>query len=165
MSRRALTGVLVVLSLTTASGQQTRQPAAPPTPQTPTFKVEVEYVGVDVRVTDSKGNFVRDLTKEDFQIVEDGRPQTIDAFSLIDIPIDQPVSRSVPIAPDVQSNERPLDGRVYVMILDDASHFIRPVESYQERRAPVHRAASWRERSDGDRFHVVEQAGPGVHER
>jgi VWFA-related protein len=122
MSRRALTGVLVVLSFTTASGQQTRQPAAPPTPQPPTFKVEVEYVEVDVRVTDSKGNFVRDLAKEDFQIVEDGKPQTIDAFSLIDIPIDpsrQPISPSVPIGPDVQSNERPFDGRVYVMILDD----------------------------------------------
>jgi VWFA-related protein len=122
MSRRALTGILVVLSLTTASGQQTREPAALPTPQPPTFKVEVEYVEVDVQVTDSKGNFVRDLTKEDFQIVEDGTPQTIDAFSLIDIPIDpprQPVSGSVQIAPDVTSNERPFDGRVYVMILDD----------------------------------------------
>jgi hypothetical protein len=71
---------------------------------------------VDVRVTDSTGNFVRDLTKEDFQIVEDGKPQTIDAFSLIDIPIDpsrQLVSPPVPIGPDVQSNERPFDGRVY----------------------------------------------------
>ena len=40
----------------------------------------------------------------------------------MDIPIEpssQPVSRSLPIEPDVQSNERRVDGRVYVMLLDD----------------------------------------------
>ena len=123
MSRRVLSGVVVAfLLLTTALGQQqTRLPTAPP--QSPTFKVEVEFVEVDVRVTDSKGNFVRDLTNEDFQILEDGKPQTVAAFSLVDIPVEasgQAVPSSVSIESDVQSNERPFDGRVYVMILDDA---------------------------------------------
>ena len=66
--------------------------------QNPTFRLQVEYVEVDVRVTDSKGNFVRDLTKDDFQILEDGKPQTVAAFSLVDIPIEpssQAVSSSV----------------------------------------------------------------------
>jgi VWFA-related protein len=123
LSRRVLSGIVVaLLLLTTASGQQTRQPASQP--QTPTFKVEVEFVEVDVRVTDSNGNFVRDLTKDDFQLLEDGNPQTVAAFSLVDIPVEassQAVSSSVSIESDVQSNERPFDGRVYVMILDDAS--------------------------------------------
>ena len=67
MSRRVLSGVVVaLLLLTTASGQQpTRQPISQP--PTPTFTVKVEYVEVDVRVTDSTGNLVRDLTKDDFQ--------------------------------------------------------------------------------------------------
>ena len=115
--------ILIVLSLATASGQQPRQPARSAEPQTPTFRLEVEYVEVDVRVTDSNGNFVRDLTKDDFQILEDGKPQTVAAFSLVDIPIEpssQTVASSVSIEPDVQSNERRFDGRVYVMILDDA---------------------------------------------
>ena len=88
MSRRVLSGVVVaLLLLTTASGQQqTRQPVSQP--QTPTFRLQVEYVEVDVRVTDSTGNLVRDLTKEDFQIFEDGQPQTVAAFSLMDIPIE-----------------------------------------------------------------------------
>src|SRR5687768_3691493 len=124
MSRRVLSGVVVaLLLLTTASGQQqTRQPTSQP--QTPTFKVEVEFVEVDVRVTDSKGNFVRDLTKDDFQILEDGKAQTVAAFSLIDIPVEassQAVSPSGSVEPDVQSNERRFDGRVYVMIVDDSS--------------------------------------------
>jgi VWFA-related protein len=121
MSHRVLSGIVVaLLLLTTASGQQpARQPSQP---QTPTFKVEVEFVEVDVRVTDSTGNLVRDLTKEDFQIFEDGQPQTIAAFSLIDIPIEPSrpsASDAIPIEPDVRSNERRFDGRVYVMMLDD----------------------------------------------
>ena len=123
MSRRVLSGVVVtLLLLTTASGQQpARQPISQP--QTPTFTVKVEYVEVDVRVTDSAGNLVRDLTQEDFQVFEDGQPQMVTAFSLIDIPIEPSLpsaSDTIPIEPDVRSNERRSDGRVYVMVLDDA---------------------------------------------
>src|SRR2546422_5760151 len=94
----------------------------PPVPQPPTFKVEVDYVEVDALVTDQRGNFVRDLKKEDFQVLEDGKPQTITNFSLVDIPIeraDRPLFAAQPIEPDVKSNARPFDGRVYVMVLDD----------------------------------------------
>ena len=55
-------------------------------PQQPTFRVAVDYVEVDALVTDRQGNFVRDLKKEDFQVLEDGKPQTIANFSLVDIP-------------------------------------------------------------------------------
>jgi VWFA-related protein len=100
------------------------QPAAaqPPAPQGPTFRSSVEYVEVDAVVTDQQGNFVKNLTREDFQVLEDNRPQTISTFSVVDIPIerfDRPLYTEKPIEPDVVSNERPFDGRVYVMILDD----------------------------------------------
>ena len=58
-------------------------------PQTPTFKVQVDYVDVDVLVTDNDGRFVRDLTKDDFEVFEDGQPQTIANFSVVDIPIER----------------------------------------------------------------------------
>jgi VWFA-related protein len=123
MSHRVLSIVVTALCCTAASaGQQTRPPSAAADPQPPNYSLQVEYVEVDVRVTDSKGSFVRDLTKDDFQILEDGKPQTVAAFSLVDIPIEassQAVSSSVSIESDVQSNERRFDGRVYVMILDD----------------------------------------------
>jgi len=109
MNQRVLTIVITALCYTAASAQ------------TPTFRLQVEYVEVDARVTDSKGNFVRDLTKDDFQVLEDGKPRPLAAFSLVDIPTSQAVSSSASIEPDVQSNERRFDGRVYVMILDDAS--------------------------------------------
>jgi VWFA-related protein len=96
--------------------------AGQPPPQTPTFRAQVEYVEVDALVTDAQGRFVRDLTKDDFQVFEDGRPQTISTFSLVDIPVERgerPLFAAAPLEPDVQSNERPFEGRVYVTILDD----------------------------------------------
>ena len=75
-------------------GRRSRSaPARPPRRRRrrrrPTFKVQVDYVEVDALVTDQQGSFVRDLKKEDFQVLEDGKPQTISTFSLVDIPIER----------------------------------------------------------------------------
>lgn len=45
------------------------------------YSVSVEVVNVFVTVRNKKGNIVRDLTKEDFTLSEDGREQTIQYFS------------------------------------------------------------------------------------
>lgn len=98
------------------------QPAAAVSAQPPTFRAQVEYVEVDALVTDAQGRSVHDLTKDDFQVFEDGKRQTITNFAVVDIPIerpDRPLFQPDPIEPDVASNERPFDGRVYVMVLDD----------------------------------------------
>ena len=94
-------------------------PAAQPPP---TFKVEVNYVEIDAVVTDAQGNFVGGLTKEDFQVVEEGKPQTVSAFTRVDIPIerpDPPLFRQAAIEPDVRSNRDAFTGRVFLMVLDD----------------------------------------------
>src|SRR6476660_7827586 len=106
----------------TAGQQPPAQPQPPPQPQQPTFRVRVDYVEVDVVVTDRQGNLVRDLKKEDFQVLEDGKNQAINTFTLVDIPVeraDRPLFAALPIEPDVRTNERPFDGRVYVMVIDD----------------------------------------------
>jgi len=60
------------------------------TPQTPpTFRVEVNYVEIDARATDAQGNFVADLTENDFQILEDGAPQAIKVFTRVNLPIER----------------------------------------------------------------------------
>jgi VWFA-related protein len=118
-----LLGLFVFVALAASLAAQSQQvPASQASQQTPTFKTQVEFVEVDALVTDQQGNFVRDLTKNDFQVFEDGKRQTISTFSLVDIPIerfDRPLFSPSPIERDVQSNERPFDGRVYVLILDD----------------------------------------------
>ncbi|MDQ6800233.1 MAG: VWA domain-containing protein [Acidobacteriota bacterium] len=48
-----------------------------------TAQVEVHVVNVDATVTDAKGNPVLDLTKDDFQIFEDGVLQKITNFAVI----------------------------------------------------------------------------------
>jgi len=119
-----LLGLFVFVALAAAVTAQSQQPSSAPaaSQQTPTFKAQVEFVEVDALVTDQQGQFVRDLNKDDFQVFEDGKRQTISTFSLVDIPIeryDRPLFSPRPIERDVQSNERPFDGRVYVLILDD----------------------------------------------
>ena len=49
--------------------------------QTPTFSTEIKVVNVFATVRDKQGQIVRDLNKEDFDIREDGKPQTIRYFS------------------------------------------------------------------------------------
>src|SRR4051794_513410 len=107
------------------------QPPSPASPQTRsgagaqppvTFKVEVNYVEIDANVTDEQGNFPRDLTKDDFEVVEDGKPQTLTAFSMVNIPIervDPPLFSKVAIPPDAVSNRQPFEARVFVLVIDD----------------------------------------------
>ena len=104
------------------TAQEPARPVAQLPLQAPQFKAEVEYVEVDVLVTNESGALVRDLTVDDFEISEDGRAQTIATFTLVDIPVEriEGVSEDEPVLDaDVASNERPFGGRVYVMILDD----------------------------------------------
>jgi VWFA-related protein len=120
MNRRLQVATVVVLMAGT--GLDAGQNRAPADLQTPTFKVQVDYVEVDAVVTDARGNFVHNLKAEDFQVFEDGQPQTISVFSIVDIPIDRyekPLFASRPIEPDTKTNERPFEGRIYVMVIDD----------------------------------------------
>src|SRR5690348_3971812 len=65
----------------TQSTQDQKQDQKPD--QKPTFKAGINYVRVDVIVSDKSGNTVGDLQQGDFDVTEDGKPQTIDSFKLI----------------------------------------------------------------------------------
>jgi VWFA-related protein len=47
------------------------------------IRIDVNLVQLDAVVTDSKGKAIADLTKEDFEVLQDGKPQTITNFSFI----------------------------------------------------------------------------------
>ena len=94
-------------------------------PQTPgvTFQVEVNYVDVDVVVTDDQGNFVtglgarrlRSLRKrpaaEDRHVLAGGDSRSKNRR--------RSSSTAVLSPPTRRRNRRPFDGRVYVIVLDD----------------------------------------------
>jgi VWFA-related protein len=76
-----LTGVLPFLLAAQQPGASSRPaPAQTPT-QTSRIKVRVELVNVLMTVTDNKNRMVVDLTKNDFRVFEDDKPQTISYFS------------------------------------------------------------------------------------
>lgn len=101
-----------------AQGAAQEQAIQPPV----TFRSEINYVEVDARVLDGQGAFVPGLTAADFQVLEDGKPQKVDAFSFINIPVERqarPLFAKAPIERDVADNIAGYDGRVYVIVLDD----------------------------------------------
>jgi len=111
----ALLAVGVALGAQGAPQDQTIQPPV-------TFRSEINYVEVDARVLDGQGAFVPGLTAADFQVLEDGKPQKVDAFSFINIPVERqarPLFAKAPIERDVADNITGYDGRVYVIVLDD----------------------------------------------
>lgn len=58
--------------------------------QVPVFRTGIDLVNLGVTVTDKKGVLVTDLKAEDFEILEDGRKQTVRYFSAGDCPADAP---------------------------------------------------------------------------
>ena len=108
-----------------------------------TFQVEVDYVDVDVVVTDQNGNFVRGLTRDDFDVYEDGKPIKIDTFSTVEIPVqrfDESRFGGRRFVEDARSNRSVLGGRFYVIVLDDIGtspmrtpHVIRAARQFVER--------------------------------
>lgn len=118
---------LIPLLITATTGALVAQQPAPRQPGV-TFRVEVNFVELDAIVTDAQGNFVRGLAKEDFELVEEGRSQSIDTFTLVDLPVrrpDPPLSRATSIEPDVLTNLQEFDGRVIVLLLDDLMTDVR----------------------------------------
>jgi VWFA-related protein len=121
--RSTLLGLVCAsLCLADASAQQPQPPAGQPAV---TFKAEVNYVDVDAIVTDQQGNFVKGLTKDDFELREDGKPQKLEMFSYVDLPV-RNTGHSDPsqfagrtVALDVKTNQEALAGRLYVIVLDD----------------------------------------------
>jgi VWFA-related protein len=94
-----------------------RPRAQAPQEQPPTFRASVQYIEVDVRVTDREGRVLRDLTKDDFILLEDGKPQTISAAAFVNLEVESPVTRRLPgtVETDVANNAG--TGRMWVMLL------------------------------------------------
>ena len=75
-----LSAVVIVVAASMTLAQEKPQTAPAPDPVA-TIKVESRVVLVDTVVTDKKGNYVRDLTANDFKVWEDGKEQPITSFS------------------------------------------------------------------------------------
>jgi VWFA-related protein len=79
MKPRAFVIICGVLAGIALFAQQPKQ--QPPEPDLPTIKVDVDLVNVLFSVRDKRGGFVSNLTKDDFQVLEDGKEQKLQVFS------------------------------------------------------------------------------------
>jgi VWFA-related protein len=98
-------------------------PPQDPQQQPPRIKAGVNYVRVDIIVTDRQGMPVLDLKQDEFRIKEDGKPQAIEAFTIVKI--DEASQLDAPPPPEIRSvfdeqreAARP-DVRLFVLFLDD----------------------------------------------
>lgn len=126
MPVRTIVSVFIAVVATAVLSAQ-----APPASQNPpTFRSGVDLIEVDVIVTDRQGNPVRDLTKDDFEIIEEGRSQSVRTFALVDLPVPPPAPTVQPGRPalesDTATNATP-EGRTYVLLLDSESTIAPPM--------------------------------------
>ena len=106
-------------------------PAQTPTPQMatpvqpPTFRLNVDLVTTDAIVRDNNGQFVADLTKDEFEVYEDGVKQDLQSFVLVhggrafnlQAPPPPPVQEGIILPPPRPTNDAA--GRVFLIFLDD----------------------------------------------
>jgi VWFA-related protein len=100
-----------------ASGQQ-------PADQTQlTFRAGINFVTVDAYVSDSKGQPAIDLKQSDFEVLEDNKPQKIEAFRFIKVDGNpkpgEPPPQEIRNRDDEEREAARDDTRVFVIFLDD----------------------------------------------
>lgn len=111
-------GLCLIGATLSASAQSANTP--PPSGQpTYTLHVNTRIVLTDVTVTDSHGNTIPNLPQSDFQVYDNGRPQTLASFQEhIQAPDASPTA--APTAPNVYSNASllHLPSTVNVILID-----------------------------------------------
>src|SRR5260221_1866407 len=122
MLRKAVI-VSVLVSAAWSAGGRAQQLPPPDTPQNPlaTFRADANFVEIDAVVTDGRGNPVTNLSRDDFEIYEDGKRQAPSVFALVNLPLPSPaaIARAAAVEPDVRTTRHTFDGRLYVLVLDD----------------------------------------------
>src|SRR5438067_5457946 len=106
--------------------QQTPPDQQPPAtdPQQPVFRAGINFVRVDVIISDKNGNQVADLQASDFDVVEDGKPQKIETFKLVKLDGGRVDAINEPPKPirsdyDEESEAARDDVRLFAIFLDD----------------------------------------------
>lgn len=123
----ALAGVLVLAAAVSVHGgaAQGQPPAGGAASQTPTFRVAIDLVTADVIVRDEQDRFVTDLTRDDFEVYEDGVLQEIASLTLVhggrvhnlQAPPPPPVQEGIILPPSRPRSDAA--GRIFLIMVDD----------------------------------------------
>jgi VWFA-related protein len=116
-------------------GQNPKNP--PPASQQPTFRTGVNAVRVDVIVTTRNGEPVEDLTRDEFEVSEDGKPQTVESLKLIRVQTRQEPGGEAPRA------IRSFDDEATELARDDVRIIVIFLDDYHVSRASAFRLRDW----------------------
>ena len=155
--------VLGVLAVLPAFGVAMRAQQAPPqqpapTVPPPTFRTAVNLVSSDVIVRNRRGQFQADLTKDDFEIYEDGIKQDVSSFVLVHggrvfttqtAAAVAPVREGIILPPSRPVNDTA--GRIIIFVIDDLHMEFR--DTHRIRR--LFRDMAKELIHDGDLFGIV----------
>lgn len=114
-----MTALGLILASVVVPTAQTLPPGADSQPPAPVFRSSVELVSVAAVVRDRRGHVVRDLSREDFQVFENGRPRRIVEFAPAE------------------------DGPVSVALLVDVSGSMAVGDNLNAGRQAVNHLAAW----------------------
>jgi len=118
-----------MLALATAVlSAQAPAPAAPARPAPagqPQFRVAIDYVTTDAIVRNGQDQFVAELTKADFEVLEDGVTQDVTTLTLVHggrvhnltTPPPAPAEEGIILPPSRPKNDTA--GRIFLIIVDD----------------------------------------------
>jgi VWFA-related protein len=113
----------IVLEAQTPPAKPQEQPAIARTDQV--IRTGVELITTDVIVRDSRGQFVADLKKDEFELYEDGVKQQVISFTLthggrsynVAAPPPPPAQEGIILPPPKPANDAA--GRIFIIFVDD----------------------------------------------
>jgi len=115
--------VLPLLAVTCIAQQPSGTSATSPAQEPPvtTFQSSTHLVTLDVVVTDKQGKPVRNLSKDDFVVMEDGERQDVASFEPPDRHAAPPVEQSAQAAPGKSGNPSPAltSSALTILVVDE----------------------------------------------
>lgn len=123
MSRLPCAAFAILLLVPSGVGTQTPAPPAAPQQRPPVFRAGAHYVRVDAYPT-RDGRIVEGLTRDDFEIFEDGAPQAIENLEYITFDTWTPDAERKDPATREESFALAADARyrVFVIVIDRAAY-------------------------------------------
>ncbi|HMJ08539.1 MAG TPA: VWA domain-containing protein, partial [Pyrinomonadaceae bacterium] len=130
----------LILSLAIAVfGQQVSPSPVLPKDDDIVVKITSELVQLDAVVTDKDGNQVTNLTRDDFEVLQDGKPQKIVGFSYVDTmpsagpaASDKTAVKGSVVPPPVRTGAA---GRIITFVVDDGNCRATQTGMFQSRAA------------------------------
>ena len=137
MSRHQSVIALLIAGATLSAAARQDPPPQLPQPRPPVFRGGAHYVRVDAYPTAKDGRIIEGLTKDDFEIFEDGKPQAIESAEFITFDTWTPEAERKDPRTQQDAYDLAADPtwRVFVIVIDPDAY---GMEGRHYMRAPLH---------------------------